>query len=92
LYAQFEHNPEKMDYVTSCKKIYVPLYFDLMKDKEMTQHWKKIESEKDVIIYDFDGPRLPGEKVTCLEITKEMIQEKINHPTFLFGHGNIVAG
>ena len=93
LYAQFEHDPEKMDYVTSRKKIYVPLYFELMKDKEMAQHWKKeIESGKDVVIYDFDGPRLEGGKVTCLEVTKEIIQEKINDPSYPFGHGYIVAG
>lgn len=92
LYAKFEHNPEKMDYVTSRKKIYVPLYFDLMKDKEMAQHWKKeVEAGKNIVVYDFDGPRLEGGKVSCQEVTPEFIREKINDPTFPFGHGYIVA-
>lgn len=92
LYAKFEHDPEKMDYVTSRKKIYVPLYFELMKDKEMAQHWKKeVESGKDIVVYDFDGPRLPDGSVSIEEVTPEFIQEKINDPSFPFGHGYIVA-
>ena len=58
----------------------------------MAQRWKKeVEDGKDIVVYDFDGPRLPGGKVTCLEVTKELIQEKINDPTFPFGHGYIVS-
>jgi hypothetical protein len=93
MYAHFEHDPEKMDYVTSRKKVYVPLYIDLIKDREMTQHWKKeVDSGKDIVIYDFDGPRLKNGEVTCLEVTTEMLKEKINDPSYPFGHGYIVAG
>jgi hypothetical protein len=42
---------------------------------------KKVESGKDIVVYDFDGPRLKGGKVTC---------EKINDPAFPFSHGYIV--
>jgi len=92
LYAHFEHDPAQYDYVTSRKKIYVPLYFDMMKDKEMAQFWKKeVELGKDIVVYDFDGPRLEGGKVTCEEVTPEFIREKINDPSFPFGHGYIVS-
>jgi hypothetical protein len=37
LYAQFDG--ENMDYITSRKKVYVPLYFELIKDKEMSLYW-----------------------------------------------------
>jgi hypothetical protein len=92
LYAHFEHDPEQYDYVASRKKIYVPLYFDMMKEKEMAQFWKKeVELGKDIVVYDFDGPRLEGGKVTCEEVTPEFIREKINDPKFPFGHGYIVS-
>jgi hypothetical protein len=93
LYAHFEDIPdEKMDYVTSRKKVYVPRYFDLMKDKEMALFWKEqVEAGKDIVVYDFDGPRTMDGGVTCVEVTKEMLCEKINDTNFPFGHGYIVA-
>ena len=61
LYAHFEHDQAHYDYVASRKKVYVPLYFDMMKDKEMAQFWKKeVELGKDIVVYDFDGPILEG--------------------------------
>jgi hypothetical protein len=92
LHSRFEHEPEeKMDYVTSRKKVYVPRYFDLMHDRPMARHWKeKVEAGIDVVVYDFDGPRTE-EGVTCLEVTQEMLQEKINDTRFPFGHGYVVA-
>jgi len=93
LYARFEHAPEeKMDYVTSRKKVYVPRYFELMKNKEMALHWKKqVEEGKDIVIYDFDGPRQIDGGVSCVEVTKELLCEKINDTRFPFGHGYVVA-
>jgi hypothetical protein len=94
LYARFECAPdEQMNYVTSRKKIYVPRYFELMKDREMALHWKaQVEAGKDIVIYDFDGPREEDGGVTCVEVTRELLCEKINDTQFPFGHGYIVAG
>ena len=94
LYARFECAPdEQMNYVTSRKKIYVPRYFELMKDREMALHWKaQVEAGKDIVIYDFDGPREADGGVTCVEVTRELLCEKINDTQFPFGHGYIVAG
>jgi len=93
-YARFECAPEEqMDYVTSRKKIYVPRYVELIKDREMALHWKaQVEAGKDIVIYDFDGPRAADGSVMCVEVTKELLCEKINDTQFPFGHGYIVAG
>ena len=56
----------------------------------MAQFWKKeVELGKDIVVYDFDGPRLEGGKVTCEEVTPAFVREKIKDPTFPFGHGYI---
>jgi len=93
LYSRFEHLPEeKMDYITSRKKVYVPKYFELIKNKEMTNFWKnKLESGNNIVIYDFDGPRKTNGEVTCLEVNLEILKEKINDVNFPFGHGYIIA-
>jgi hypothetical protein len=92
LYALFDGNDEKMDYITSRKKVYVPEYYELIKNKEMTLYWRKMLKEgHNLIIYDFDGPRTINGDVICLELTKELLIEKINDTQFPFGHGYIVA-
>ena len=62
------------------------------KDREMIAHWKKkLNDGYDLTIYDFDGPRTKKGDILCLELTKELLIEKINDTRFPFGHGYIVA-
>jgi hypothetical protein len=83
---------EHMDYVTTRKKVYVPFYFDMMKDREMMLHWKKqVEEGKDVVVFDFDGPRNEDHSVSCLEVTCDMLINKIHDTRHPFGHGYVVA-
>ena len=92
MYAKWEGNPEEMDYVTSRKKIYVPEYFNLMKNTESAIKLKEwVEKGNDIIVYDLDGPRNPDGSLATIEITPQVLREKINDPTFAFGHGYIVA-
>lgn len=92
LYAIFDGNDEKMDYVTSRKMVYVPEYYELIKNKEMIKYWKdKLEKGYDITIYDFDGPRKDDGSVDCLQVTKELLKNKINDTKFPFGHGHVVA-
>ena len=92
LYALFDENDEKMDYITSRKKVYIPEYYELIKDKEMIIYWKnKLNAGYNLTIYDFDGPRTNNGNVLCLELTKELLIEKINDTIFPFGHGYIVG-
>ena len=92
LYALFDGTDEKMDYITSRKKIYVPKYYELIKEKEMMTYWKKkLNDGCNLTVYDFDGPRTDDGNVICLELSKELIIDKINDIRFPFGHGYIVA-
>lgn len=91
LYSLFDNNDEKMDYVTSRKKIYVPEYYNLIKDSEMITYWKNKLKDQDLTIYDLDGPKNDDGQITCLELTKRLLIEKINDTRFSFGHGYIVA-
>ena len=94
LYAVFDgyDNIEKMDYITSRKKVYVPKYYNLIKDKELIDYWKaKLESGYNLVIYDFDGPRLNDGSVSCVELNEDLLKVKINDPTVPFGHGYIVG-
>lgn len=90
LYALFDN--EQMDYVTSRKKIYVPEYYDLIKNKNIINEYKKIlQDGKNIIIYDFDGPRDNNNNILCLELTNELLINKINDTRHPFGHGYIVG-
>ena len=92
LHAEFDGNNKKMDYITSRKEVYVPEYFGLIKKKDRLKYWKNmLKNGHNLIIYDFDGPRKLDGTVTCLELTKELLIEKINDTRFPFGHGYIVA-
>ena len=92
LYSLFDGNDKKMDYITSRKEVYVPEYYELIKNKERIEYWKnQLNEGKNLIIYDFDGPRNEDGEVMCLELTLELLIEKINNGRFPFGHGYIVA-
>ena len=86
LYAQWIDNSVKeMDYITSRKKVYVPLYYEMMKDTEMALYWKKrVDEGENIVIYDFDGPRLSDGDVTCIQVNEKILQQKINDTRFPF--------
>ena len=94
LCARFERYVEKgdMDYVTSRKEVYCKEYYELIKDRERTLYWKKLLNEgKSITIYDFDGPRNEDKSVTCLELSVDMLKEKIEDIKFPFGHCYVVG-
>ena len=92
LYAIFDGNDEKMDYITSRKKVYIPEYYNLIKDKERISYWKqKLNDGHNLVIYDFDGPRTDEGNIMCLELTDELYDEKLHDTKVPFGHGYIVG-
>ena len=94
LCARFERYEEKgdMDYVTSRKEVYCKEYYELIKNRERTLYWKKMLDEgKSITIYDFDGPRNEDKGVTCLELSVDMLKEKIEDVKFPFGHCYVVG-
>ncbi len=78
------------DYITSRKEIYLKEYRELIKDRESLTTWRKVLEKKSVVIYDFDGPRDDGDPI-CLEVTKDLLLEKLHDPRYPFGHGYVVA-
>jgi hypothetical protein len=94
LCARFEGYEDKgdMDYVTARKTVYVNEYYEMIKDRERTLYWKKLlEEGNDITIYDFDGPRNEDKSVTCLELSEELLKEKVNDLSVPFGHGYVVG-
>jgi hypothetical protein len=93
LYAHWDILGNKhMNYIESRKEVYVPFYFEYMKDKEMAKEFKiAVNKGKNIVVYDFDGPRINDGEPTCDEVTLEYLKEKINEPRFPFGHGYVVA-
>jgi hypothetical protein len=93
LYATWDEGGHKFDYVDSRKAVYVPEYFELIKERRMTHHWKaQLATGQSLVIYDFDGPRSSADgSPICREVTIDLLREKINDPSFPFGHGYIVA-
>ena len=81
-----------MDYITSRKKIYVPEYYNLIKNKEQLLYLQnKLENGNNITIYDFDGPRTDDGDIMCLELTTNLLINKLNDVKYPFGHGYIVA-
>jgi len=92
LHAKFEHIPETLNWVESRKQVYVPEYYELIKEREMTKHWIDVSKlGKTIVVYDYDGPRKDNGDVDIVEVTVEMLKEKINETKFPFGHGFVVA-
>lgn len=92
LYSTFDENNKKLNYIESRKKIYVPEYFNLIKNKRILNNLKKeLEQGKDIAIYDFDGVRTNKGNPTIKELSLELLKIKINDAKHIFGHGYIVG-
>jgi hypothetical protein len=94
LCARFEGYEERgdMDYVTSRKDVYCKEYYELIKNRERTLYWKKLlEEGQNITIYDFDGPRNEDKSVTCLELSEELLKEKVKDLSVPFGHCYVVG-
>ena len=90
LHAEF--NGVEYDYVNSRKNIYVPEYYELAKNtKSMKELEKVLAGGKDIVVFDFDGPRKQNGDNTYRKVTIDMLKEEINAVKFPFGHGYIVA-
>lgn len=90
-------------YIESRKSVYAPYYHH---DILMTMGKDRIDELKsllaqghDILVVDYDGPKEdsdgsdPGVIYTrpCLEVTVDLLRDKINDPRYQFGHGYLVA-
>lgn len=82
------YNQKRHDYLDARKKVYVPTYAKLVRYTPSFNALKKLlESGKDILLLDIDGPKDGPGKVTV-----EYLREKINDPKDPFGHGYVLAG
>ena len=92
LFASRPGVEEKLSYVESRKKVYVPEYYEMVKNRgAITQAREILKSGQDICVVDFDGPRSDDGSPLCHEVTLEYLKEKIEDEKFPFGHGYIVA-
>ena len=91
LWAQSEESDERLDYITSRKTLYIPLYHEYIVNTLSVGKWKDLAATHDVVIYDFDGPRKPCGAVDIQRVTLDLLRQKVHDTTFPFGHGYVVA-
>jgi len=92
-HAEFPGVPGELGYVESRKKVYVPEYYEMVRENDVLGSLvDRLARGDDIVVYDFDGPRTRGGDVTCEEVTLELLQEKIEDVRHPFGHGYIIAG
>ena len=91
LYSMFSDNI-KRNYIDSRKEIYLPEYYELVKNTKTIEKYKKLlDQGQNIIIYDFDGPRSEENDPLTYRATKSFIKKKLNDDRTPFGHGYIVA-
>jgi len=90
LHAWF--NNKAMGYIESRKEIYVPEYYEIIKDSLVLKRLQKaVKNGQDIAVYDFDGIRADDGGPAIQELSLELLKEKIEATEFPFGHGYIVA-
>lgn len=80
---------KSLQYVESRKQVYVPCYDELMRSTPSFD--SLLQSDEDICICDFDGPREKDGTPICLEVTQDLLRAKLHDETFPFGHGYVVA-
>ncbi len=97
LHAKHKRFPNReLDYVESRKTVYVPDYYNLIKNTpRFLELRNKVLNGDDptmaIVVYDFDGPKTADGGVACERVTVEMLKERINDTAYPFGHGYVVA-
>lgn len=77
-----------MDYVTSRKKVYIPMYIELIKNtEEYKLLLQKVNSRENIFIVGPDG--WPDYEKEINEVT---IKEAIDNPKYPFGHELVICG
>ena len=92
LYAKFPHINDNLGYIDSRKQVYVPEYYELIKDNSVLIDLKnRLNSGESFTVYDFDGIRDNNGNPTSAEVNLELLQDKILDTRTPFGHGYVVA-
>ena len=90
LYCDWGNGP--LNYMESRVQVYVPEYHAHMASTDMAAHWlERVQRGENVVVYDFDGPRLPDGTPTYAKVTPDLLREKLYDERHPFGHGYVVA-
>ena len=87
VYFDKDKNLEKLDYVSSRKKVYIPEYAKLIVNTDSFKYLKELyESGKKLALCDFDawnyyGPNLDQDTT---------IKDVVNNPAYKVGHGYVI--
>lgn len=85
------YNGKHMDYVESRKKIYVPIYANLISGLPAIAALRAMVAKgENIMIVDNDGPP-KSLYPDGMEMTAEAWRKMIENPRFPFGHGYVVA-
>lgn len=91
-HAEFNGIDGKLQYIESRKLVYIPEYFQLIKDSKVLKQLKKeLKNGNDITIFDFDGVRRKDGSPDVKEVSLSLLKEKVEDDAFPFGHGYIVA-
>lgn len=88
---------QAFNYIESRKTFYVPDYRAKIRNSHVSHtELNKLRNDVfsrgiDVIIDDFDGPRMENGHPAIAEVTTELLRAKLHDATFPFGHGYLVA-
>ena len=89
---KFPHINDNLGYIDSRKQVYVPEYYELIKDNSVLIDLKnRLNSGESFTVYDFDGIRDNNGNPTSAEVNLELLQDKILDTRTPFGHGYLVA-
>ena len=92
LYAKFPHLNNNLGYIESRKQVYIPEYYDLIKNNVVLKDLKKrFNNGESFTVYDFDGVRNDEGHPICEEVTLDFLRDKVNDTRTPFGHGYVVA-
>lgn len=93
LYAKFPHINQNLGYIDSRKQVYVPEYYNLIKNNSVLIDLKsRLALGESFTVYDFDGIRDDNGNPTSAEVNVELLKEKILDTRTPFGHCYVVAG
>lgn len=104
VYPDVTGDMRSFNYIESRKNIYVPLYQQdilLGPGSDRVDYWKdQLSKGKTIIVVDYDGPKEDPDvdadpevvyQRPCVEVTLDLLRNKINDPRYQFGHGYVVA-
>ena len=87
-----EYGDKVFEYVPSRQQVYIPEYWELVRNKRKLSAFRKMVQEGvHVGVVDFDGPRGTNGEPLIEEVSLDLIADKVQDLTFPFGHCYVVA-